>query len=108
MLAERAVQSALVQQFRRGPLFDQPALIENQEAVGALERGEAMRDTIVVRRRAQRRMAWQIARSDSALTLAVASSRIRIAGSNNKARAIESRCRSPPESPEPPSPSCVS
>ena len=63
---------------------------------------------IVVRPRIRLSSASWISRSVSVSTEEVASSRIRIVGSIRRARAIEIRCRSPPESDWPRSPTSES
>ena len=64
--------------------------------------------TMVVRPRIRLASAVWIARSDSVSSAEVASSRIRIGASLRIARAIAMRCRWPPDSRTPRSPTCVS
>ncbi len=96
---QTGVQAVLFQQFGVRADLDDAAALQHHQAVrpvrSVLSRW-AM--AIVVRPCTRLSKASWISRSVSVSTADVASSRIRIRGSISSARAIEIRCRSPPES----------
>ena len=105
---EVVVAAAHRKQFRVIAALHDHALLHHQNLVGAPNRRQPVGDH--KRRPSLHQLiqpAWIIA-SDSESSELVASSRIRMRGSASSARAIESRCRWPPESFTPRSPTIVS
>ena len=89
-------------------LLDDPAVIHHQQPVRALHRAQPVRDDECRPPDQQPASASSISRSLSLSRLLVASSRMSTAGSLRMARAIATRCRCPPESLTPRSPTLVS
>ena len=90
-------------------LLDDRAALEHDDAVAVLDRSTAdARSRSSCGRASARRAPTWISRSDSVSSAEVASSRIRIGASLRIARAIAMRCRCPPESRMPRSPTIVS
>ena len=97
---ERAVTSAEGQQLLMGATLDDFAVLEDEDLIGAADCRQAVRDDKCGAAMAQRVQA--------VLDERLASSRTRMRGSAKIARAIATRCRCPPESLTPRSPTTVS
>jgi len=100
VVGDLAVERAAVEQLIVGAAIDEPAAVEDDDLVGERDRREPVGD--------DERSPRLIAASVWASTDDVASSRIRIRGSASSARAIAIRCRCPPDSVRPRSPTIVS
>ena len=106
---QRAVERRAAEQLLVGALGDEPAAVDHHDAVGQPQRRPAMGDEQrrPAPRAASRATTW-ISSSVVASTADVASSSTSTRGSVSSVRASAMRCRCPPESVRPRSPTTVS